>query len=508
MQADDRTPTRVTALRDHIRRTWKDLSRSHEHLLDAASDIKVEHAPDARWPVYISPKEDCARVERDLRKVIAPEELERIEIRTLPSEVEQIEEHGLLYLPKPYIVPGGRFNELYGWDCYFIQLGLIRDGEIEMARNLADLQAYQIEYYGMVLNANRTYYLTRSQPPLFSPMILNLFQQTGDREWLENVLPAAESYYYFWTVPPHLNQSTGLSRYYDLGEGPAPEVIVSERDAAGRTHYDKVREYYRTHPVPDYDVALFYDRKGDRLTDLFYKGDRSMRESGFDPTNRFGPFSVDIVHYAPVCLNTLLHRMEQDIGRIHEILGNRGTARCWEQRAERRRRSIDHFLWDETAGLYFDFNGQVCERRTYPYITTFFPLWAGIASEAQARRVVEQLELFEAPGGLRTSTLVTGNQWDAPFGWAPMHWIAIEGLRRYGYEREASRLAGKFVFMCMAEFERTGTLLEKYDVEVRSGEVSHEIQFGYSSNEIGFGWTNGVLAELLVSDMDNPGGDS
>jgi alpha,alpha-trehalase len=493
------TPAQIRALQNYIRGAWKDLCRSHEHLLDAASDIKVEHASDTRWPVYISPKEDRARVESAISKSISPEELEKIELRTLPSEVEQIQEHGLLYLPKPYIVPGGRFNELYGWDCYFIQLGLIRDGDLEMARNLVDLQAYQIEHYGMVLNANRTYYLTRSQPPLFTPMMLTLFEQTRDKEWLEQAMPMAESYYYFWKVPPHLNQATGLSRYYDLGEGPAPEVIVSERDASGRTHYDKIREYYRAHPVPDYDVTLYYDKKNDRLTDLFYKGDRSMRESGFDPTNRFGPFSIDIIHYAPVCLNVLLHRMESDLSRLHEILGNHGVAASWKKRAEGRHHLINAFLWDEPSGLYFDYNFQTCERRKYPFITTFFPLWAGIASKDQAARVMENLELFEAPGGLLTSIEVTGNQWDSPFGWAPMHLIAIEGMRRYGYEREAARLGRKFVSMTAQELERTGTLLEKYDVKRRSGEVSREILFGYSTNETGFGWTNGVVSELIHS---------
>jgi alpha,alpha-trehalase len=272
---------------------------------------------------------------------------------------------------------------------------------------------------------------------------------------------------------------------------------VSERDEAGRTHFDKVREYFRKNEVTAYDVSLYFDRRGDRLTDLFYQGDRSMRESGFDPTHRFGPFSIDIIHYAPVCLNVMLYRMEEDICRLHETLGNTGTARLWQHRAQDRHRMIDRFLWDEKAGMYLDYSFRTCERRFYPYATTFFPLWAGIASKEQAARVVEQLELFEEPGGLRMSTEVTGNQWDAPFGWAPLHLIAIQGLRRYGYDREASRLAEKFVGMATREFERTGHLMEKYDVKRCSAEVKDEIQYGYASNELGFGWTNGVLAELL-----------
>ena len=159
---------------------------------------------------------------------------------------------------------------------------------------------------------------------------------------------------------------------------------------------------------------------------------------------------------------------------------------------------INQFLWDEERGLYFDYNFRTDRRRHYEYATTFYPLWAGIASEAQARRVVENLSKFEAPGGLLTSTHVTGNQWDAPFGWAPLHLMAVQGLRRYGYRVEGDRIGRKFLALVLQEFERTNTLLEKYDVENCSSKVSEEIHFGYSTNEIGFGWTNGVILELLA----------
>ncbi len=158
-------------------------------------------------------------------------------------------------------------------------------------------------------------------------MMLGVYDQTEDRTWLRSAVPAIERYYDFWTTGPHAIPGVGLSRYFDLGEGPAPEVVSDEKDADGRTHYDRVREYYRTHDVADYDVGLYYDRARDRLTDLFYKGDRSMRESGFDPSNRFGPFSVDIIHYAPVCLNSLLYVMEEDAARITETLGDAAAAR-------------------------------------------------------------------------------------------------------------------------------------------------------------------------------------
>ncbi len=459
-------------LRSYIKNAWTTLSRSNRDLTAAAPDPKMKRAPGQPWPVYISAREDRARVERDLRGQLTAEEMARIELRTLPADLRGLKEHGLLYLPRPYVVPGGRFNEMYGWDSYFIQVGLLRDGEGERARDLADNFVYEIENYGTLLNANRTYFLTRSQPPFLSRMILGVFAVTHDRAWLRSTLPALETYYRFWVTEPHLIPSLGLSRYYDLGEGPAPEALSDERDAQGRTHYDRVREYYREHPVPDYDLSLFYDRKADRLTDLFYKGDRSMRESGFDPSNRFGPFNVDIIHYAPVCLNVLLFRMEEDGAEISRILGDARAEGEWQARAAARKKAIDRYLWDGGAGLYLDYSFKAARRRPYPFATTFYPLWAGLASPDQAARVVKSLPLFEAPGGLLTSTVETGNQWDAPFGWAPLQMIAVEGLRRYGYKDDADRLARKFIALVAKDFQDHGTIVEKYDVRRCTSDIA------------------------------------
>lgn len=492
------SPQQIEAVRAYIKRTWKTLSRSQAHILEAATDPKINHSPEQPWLVYISSQEDRSQIEQSLQEIISAEEFKQIEIRTLPAEVDQIQEHGLLYLPHPYVVPGGRFNEMYGWDSYFIQLGLLRDGELDLAKSMVEQLIYEIKHYGTILNANRTYQLMRSQPPMLTPMVLALFKHTQDTHWLQSILPTIESYYFYWTVPPHLNQATGLSRYFALGEGPAPEVLISEKDDLGRTHYDRVREYYRQFEVDDYDVSLYYNREQDQLTDLFYQGDRSMRESGFDITNRFGPFSVDIIHYAPVCLNVLLYKMEQDIAHIYEILGLKEVARQWHEWANLRHQRIDEFLWDESAGFYFDYNFQTGKRRPYEFASTFYPLWAGISSQEQAKRVLQNLEKFEAAGGVLTSTHVTGNQWDAPFGWAPLNLIAVQGLHRYGYQEDAKRLARKFISMLVKEFEKYGTLVEKYDVCTCSSDVSNEIFFGYSSNEIGFGWTNAVFLELLT----------
>ena len=478
------------------------LTRSNRTLATSAVDPKFHSEPNGRWPVYISAAEDRMRVEAQLRREIQPEDLRLIDLRSLPrltgQASGQIEMPGLLYLPQPYVVPGGRFNEMYGWDSYFILRGLLRDGFVVEAKGLVDDLIYEVRNYGKILNANRTYYLTRSQPPFLTEMLLAVYGRTHDRKWIENSVPAIEAYYQYWTREPHLTPSTGLSRYFDLGEGPAPEVISSERDPSGETHYDVVLRYFREHRVDDYDVGRYYDARRHELTPLFYKGDRSMRESGFDPSGRFGPFSVDIIHYNPICLNSLLYLMESETGEIlGEILGKQAEAAVWRQRAQSRAGLINKLMWNGQDGLYEDYDFERRRMRRYPYLTTFYALWAGIASKEQAARVTMNLALFERAGGLQTSTTQSGDQWDAPFGWAPLELIAVEGLRRYGYRTEADRISVKFLSMVAEQYQQSGIIVEKYDVARRSTELNREIRFGYHTNEAGFGWTNAAFTSLL-----------
>ena len=480
----------------YIKATWSVLTRSNRTLARSAVDPKFRPKPDGRWPVYLPRIKSSESIRRQLQGEMSAADFQKIDVRLLPQDASHLGEQGLLFLPRPYVVPGGRFNEMYGWDSYFIQVGLLRDREISLAEDMADNFLYEIRFYGKILNANRTYYLTRSQPPFLTQMLLGVYRNTSDRRWLESALPAIESYYRFWTTEPHLTPETGLSRYYDLGEGPAPESVSAEKNAEGLTHYDLVKQYLRTHKVSDYDVGQYYDAQRDALTMLFYKGDRSMRESGFDPSDRFGKFNIDVIHYDPVCLNSLLYLMERQIAEIQRILGHLGDAAVWDKKAGERAERINRLLWDAESGLYFDYEFVHHRRRKYPFATTFFPLWAGVASREQAAAVVRNLSLFERPGGIQTSTNVSGNQWDAPFAWAPLQMIAVEGLRRYGYTAQADRISREFLSMVLDEYERRGIMVEKYDAVRRSIDVSSSIQFGYSSNEVGFGWTNGVFTEL------------
>src|SRR5262249_41382364 len=163
-----------------------------------------------------------------------------------------------------------------GWDSFFIQMGLLRDGQLGLARDMIENFLYEIRVYGKILNANRTYYLTRSQPPFLTEMILAVYQRERDQGWLERSLPAIDQYYRYWTNEPHRTPETGLSRYFDTGEGPAPEVESSERDARGRTDYERIREYFRTHQIAGYDPSQYYDARAGQFTPLFYQGDRAM----------------------------------------------------------------------------------------------------------------------------------------------------------------------------------------------------------------------------------------
>jgi alpha,alpha-trehalase len=455
-----------------------------------------------------------------IRIVRLPKQLP-ISSERVPSPLDG---HGLLYLENPYVVPGGQFNEMYGWDSYFIIRGLIRSQRLNLAKGMVENFFYEIEHYGGVLNANRSYYLGRSQPPFLSSMILAVFhadQAAGQTnlEWLARAYPFAVRDYEQWTQAPHLAGDTGLSRYYDEGEGPVPEIMGDPSD-----YYHGVVRYFLQHegvdsphlvrvdaqhppasilgPIFQCDPATAgqkmencadHDRVG--LAPDAYKGDRSMRESGFDVTFRFGPFGIRTHHFAPVCLNSLLYKTETDLQEMSRLLGRPEDARRWQEKALSRREKITKYLWDEQRGLFFDYDFETHKRSSYEYATTFYPLWSGLASNEQAQAVAKNIALFEHIGGLAMSRHESKAQWDYPYGWAPVHLLAVEGLRRYGYAANADRITYKYLSMVLRNFRRDHTIREKYDV-VADSDVTH-IGVGYTQNVNGFGWTNAVFLELL-----------
>jgi alpha,alpha-trehalase len=207
-----------------------------------------------------------------------------------------------------------------------------------------------------------------------------------------------------------------------------------------------------------------------KLSSDYYKGDRSMRESGFDVSFRFGPFGAATHHYAPVCLNSLLYKTEKDLEQISRWLGHTTDAEKWSKRAEQRKKLIARYLWDDKAGFFFDFDGQTGQRSSYRYATTFYPLWAGLATPEQAKAIAKNLPAFEQPGGLAMSTEDTGAQWDLPYGWGNIEMLAVDGLRRYGFNDDAERISYEFLSMVAENFRRDGNIREKYNVVARSSE--------------------------------------
>jgi alpha,alpha-trehalase len=454
-----------------------------------------------------------------------------VQVKHLPKVIHQlgeidtsnIEPPGLLYLENKYVVPGGRFNEMYGWDSYFIVRGLVEDKRIDLARGMVENFFFEIEHYGAVLNANRTYYLTRSQPPFLTSMILAVHgaakgSAQEERAWLAKAYEYATRDYGLWTRPPHLAGSTGLSRYFDFGTGPAPESV---KDETG--HYRQVAAFFLSQADlgSDYLVPrkpgaeeavgpLFALQICDSsktmakagcdsagivsLSADYYKGDRAMRESGYDVSFRFGPHGAATHHYAPVCLNSLLFKTEKDLEQMAETLGRKQDAEEWRKRAEARKASIQKYLWDSERGLYFDYDFEKQARSTYEYVTAFFPLWAGIPTPEQARAVMGHLATFEKPGGLVMGPHETGGQWDFPYAWAPDQLVADEGMRRYGFNEEADRVSYEFLSTVAENFRRDGTIREKYNAVTRSSET--QVTAGYHMNIVGFGWTNGAFLVL------------
>ena len=512
---------------DYISSGWDTLTRSMTECKSIV-DPKIATAPVLYLPVGLIEPQSVKTLTASCN----------VRVEHLPIEIHRLGEidtsnfnpPGLLYLPEKYVVPGGRFNEMYGWDSYFIVRGLLQAGRVELARGMVDNFFFEVENYGAMLNANRTYYLTRSQPPFMSSMVVDVYEAmqkqsahktaAADHVWLERAYADLDKDYGMWTRDPHLAGDTGLSRYFDFGEGPPAEAVQDETG-----FYRKVAQYFFLHPgIADaYVVDTTADPKEAvagapyslqvcdapttmarpecekarqfKLSADYYKGDRSMRESGFDVSFRFGPFGSGTHHYAPVCLNSLLYKTEKDLEQISVWLGHADNAKRWNKRAEQRKKLITQYLWNEAEGLFFDFNVVTKRMSSYKYASTFYPLWAGLATPAQAKAVANNLKVFERPGGIPMSTEDTGAQWDLPYGWGNIEMLAIGGLRRYGYTAEADRVSYEFLSTVAENFRRDGNIREKYNVVTRSSEA--HVQLGYEMNVVGFGWTNAAFLELL-----------
>lgn len=468
----------LQALRSHFRDQWRSLQRrSTQPAVDSKLGARAGNLLYVPRGTTLKPREQ-GRLTRA-----------GVQVRDLPKNPLGIREHGLLYLPGRYVTPGGRFVEQFGWDSYFIAHGMLDDGHVAVPREMTENLLYEVRNYGKVLNSNRTYAMGRSQPPFLTRMIFDVYERTGDKVWAVGTLDAVEKYWRYYSSGARRSKETGLSRYHDADRGAPAEV-----EAAGTTEVERIKAYFRAMPAKQ--AAPYYDRKTDKLTARFYKGDRAMRASGFDTTARFGPGGADAHEYNPVELNAFLYRMELDAAELAKMGGDARKQGVWLRRAARRQERVNQYLWDATKGMYFDHHVPTGTRSDYAFATTFAPLWAKMASQEQADAVAANLAIFERAGGLTMSAAKTGHQWDAPFGWGPMIQMAVEGLRNYGHDVEANRISVKYLSMVLKEFKRTGQVFEKYDTEHRDADVSRVLRYGYTTNEPGFGWTNGTFISL------------
>ena len=471
-----KTNNRTAPVFEYIRDSWRTLKRSSTSAA-SLSDSK------AGAPILYVPEQDMMNVAKDNPG---------LNIRPMKAGTgcDQVENHGLLYLPNDYVVPGGRFNEMYGWDSYFTSLGLLQSGETKLAEGMAKNMFYQVDNYGgKILNANRSYYLSRSSPPFQSSTVMAVYEKTGDKEFLKEGIKHVEKELEYWTNPHNGTEMahktpTGLSRYYSPITIKCPEVEEG---------------YYEENNYPVDDPQ-------------FCKHDRAERESGWDMTARYGYKCAD---FNPVDLNCFLYKYETDLAKMHrEVEGpDSAKAKEWDQKAQDRKDLINKYCWNEEKGMYVDYNFKTGEQSDFESLATFAPLWAGVADDHQAAKVMGNLDKFEMEHGLATTSeesasRMQGKQWDHPAGWAPLHILTAKGMRNYGFNKDADRVSVKFLDTITSNFDKAGGILEKYNVQ----EGSAEVDVGYG-NQVGFGWTNAAFLELhhdmspeARQQLDNPKG--
>ncbi len=399
----------------------------------------------------------------------------------------------LLPLPQPYIVPGGRFREIYYWDSYFTMLGLQEDGEVETIRNMVDNFSYLIETYGFIPNGNRSYYLSRSQPPFYSLMVGILAEMEGSQTLLK-YLPYLQKEYDFWMNGEKLlsvEQSTNdrvvlmpggeiLNRYWDARDTPRPESYREDVETANE--------------------AL--KKSPGRTKEEVYRNLRAAAESGWDFSSRWlikekdNAFHLSTIHTTdilPVDLNSLLYHLEMTLHNAYLAEGQKELSEEYRNRSEIRKEAILKYFWDEEEKYFMDYNFRLGKTTGVLSLAGVYPLYFKIATTPQAINMNKKVEeVFLKPGGVVTTPYNTGQQWDAPNGWAPLQWMTITGLRNYGFESQADLIKDNWLDLNKEIYNRTYKMLEKYNVE----DLSKESGGGEYPTQDGFGWTNGVYQKL------------
>jgi alpha,alpha-trehalase len=401
------------------------------------------------------------------------------------------EQHSsLIELPKPYVVPGGRFRELYYWDSYFTMLGLAVAGNVQMLQDMVDNFAFLVDRIGFIPNGTRSYFCTRSQPPFFVLMIELLATLKADDSVYRRYFPQLRKEYEFWMAGADElaagQTATGrvariaktlLNRYWDNSDQPREESYAE-----------------------DIAIAAHSDRERSEL----YRDIRAACESGWDFSSRWFRDatrieSIRTTRILPVDLNSILHKVERVLGKMSKLSGDSAAADFYLSRAAQRKAAIQSVFYDPKEGFFVDILLADHTPSGALSLAAAYPLFFGLATGDQAASVAARLRKdFLRPGGWLTTPLQTGQQWDAPNGWAPLQWIVFEGLRRYGFDEDARTGAARWIANNTGTFEKSGRFMEKYNVV----ETGLEATGGEYSVQDGFGWTNGVLLSLLEQVTD------
>lgn len=392
------------------------------------------------------------------------------------------EEKGtLLKLPKPYIVPGGRFNEFFYWDSYFIMLGLQASGRIEMMENIVENCSYLIQNVGFVPNASRTHFLSRSQPPYFSLMLDLVFETTHDEKIYTRYYDTLEKEYAFWmSGEERVDNSSSLKRVAKTKNG------------------DLLNRYYDEDNTPRPESYLIDIEDSENTGEEFYRNIRSACESGWDFSSRWfadGEHiqTIETLNIAEVDLNSLLWHLEKTLAKSSALLNLAEKENYFTQRAAVRRQMIDTYFWDEKTEFYKDYHLKKHTTTPSEHIAALYPLFLGLADQKQAQSVAKNIaEKFLYQGGLVTTTKKTGQQWDLPNAWAPYQWLGFKAMKNYGFDELAEEIKNNWCNNVERVYSNTGKLMEKYnalDTETIAGG-------GEYPNQDGFGWTNGVYLKL------------
>lgn len=391
----------------------------------------------------------------------------------------------LIPLPHPYIVPGGRFGEIYYWDSYFTMLGLKASGKGGMIENMVNNFSYLIDTCGYIPNGNRTYFIGRSQPPFFSLMVKMLAEMKG-KEVLLKYLTALEKEYRFWMKGAELTREKRIPVYHSC-QMPGGEILNRYWDENDTPRPESYRE--------DVELSLRSVQEPEKL----FRHLRAGAESGWDYSSRWfmDENSLETIHTTdiiPVDLNCLLLHLEQTIAEAYQLMGNAEVFKQYQLSAEKRGKAIDKYFWSRQAGFYFDYDLKEDRQKKTFTLAGISPLFFRTATNDQSQKLASHIKKkFLKAGGVVTTLRVTGQQWDAPNGWAPLQWMTIMGLENYNYHELAADIASRWIKLNTAVFERSGKLMEKYNVI----DTGLEAGGGEYAGQDGFGWTNGVLLALI-----------